>query len=124
MRAMMTFGWNEVLISLLLLLPLTGLIAALMMLAGARSRSLRQAQASATVVMLLVTMIPLALKVGGGGVVEWHLYVPVVAQHTVWLAMFAGDYIPFTRLLLPALICLLLALPLLLLSSLLLRRRF
>lgn len=124
LRAMMTFGWNEVLISLLLLLPLTGLIAALMMLAGARSRSLRQAQASATVVMLLVTMIPLALKVGGGGVVDWYLYVPVVAQHTVWLAMFAGDYIPFTRLLLPALICLLLALPLLLLSSLLLRRRF
>jgi sodium transport system permease protein len=117
LRSMMTFGWHEV------LLPLTGLMAALMMLAGARARSSRQAQASATVLLLLVTMVPLAMKMDGGGVVDWHLYVPVVAQHTLWLAMFAGDHIPFLRLLSPALVALLLVAPLLWLSSRLLRRR-
>jgi len=123
LRSMMIFGWREVLISISLLIPLTGLIAAMMMLAGSRSRSLRQAQASATVIMLLVTMIPLAMKVDGSGTVDWHLYIPVLAQHTIWTAMFSGDYIPWVRLLMPALMSILFVIPVLRLCESLLRRR-
>lgn len=81
LKAMFNFGWFEVLVSLLLILPLTGLFSALLMMVGVFAKSMRQAQANASLVLLLITFLPMVFLVQGDVENHWQRWFPILTQH-------------------------------------------
>lgn len=90
LRAMFNYGWHEVLISMILLVPLTGLFAATLMAVGYHASTTRQAQANATSLMLLVAFVPMLVHLNSEGS-DWHIWVPVISQHIHILDMLKGN---------------------------------
>ncbi len=91
LKTMFAFGWPEVVTTLVLVLPLTGLFAALLMLVGAMAKSTRQAQANTTLVLLVSTFLPMMFQMQMGEQQLWHAWLPMVAQHYHVLQMFKGE---------------------------------
>lgn len=91
LKTMFAFGWVEAGITLLLILPLTGLFSALLMLVGAMANTTRQAQANATSVLLISTFLPMVAQINSTAEQAWHGWVPMVAQHHHILQMFKGE---------------------------------
>ena len=100
LRAMFTFGWFEVLICFVVILPLTGLFAAMLMLVGIFAKNTRQAQANATVVLLISTFLPMMTQLGSNEIKTWHHWFPMLAQHHHILELFKGEPIIYPMLLL------------------------
>lgn len=96
LKTMFAFGWPEVATSLLLVLPLTGLFAALLMMVGAMARSTRQAQANSTLVLLISTFLPMVFQMQMEEQQTWQQWMPMVSQHYHILQMLKGE--PFNRL--------------------------
>lgn len=91
LKTMFSFGWPEVATTLLLVLPLTGLFAALLMLVGAMAKSTRQAQANTTLVLLISTFLPMMFQMQMGEQQTWQAWVPMVAQHYHVLQLLKGE---------------------------------
>ncbi len=91
LAAMFQFGPAEALQFLALLLPLAGLLAALLMAVAIHSKSFKEAQASATLVVLAVSMLPLITLFNQGGEQAWHLWVPALAQITLMQRVLEGQ---------------------------------
>ena len=91
-----------------LLLPLAGALAALLMAIAIRCRSVKEAQANATVVVLLVSLLPLLTLFGRSGEAPWHLWMPVLAQTTLMARVLKGESMAGWELLLPLVVCTLL----------------
>jgi sodium transport system permease protein len=91
LKTMFSFGWPEFYTALTLVLPLTGLFAALLMFVGAIAKSTRQAQANTTLVLLLCTFMPMIAQMQMGAQQSWHAWLPMVAQHHHILQMLKGD---------------------------------
>jgi hypothetical protein len=83
LAAMFRFGIGEALAFIALLLPLAGALAAVLMAIAIRCKSFKEAQANATVVVLVVSMLPLVLVLNQEGTAPWHLWVPALAQTTL-----------------------------------------
>lgn len=108
LSAMFRFGPREALLFLALLLPLAGALAALLMAIAIRCRSVKEAQANATVVVLLVSLLPLLTLFGRSGEAPWHLWMPVLAQTTLMARVLKGESMAGWELLLPLVVCTLL----------------
>jgi sodium transport system permease protein len=80
LASLLRYGPAEALAFVALLLPLAGAASALLMAVAIRGRSVKEAQASATLVVLVVSLLPLATLFGPGGERPWHLWVPGLAQ--------------------------------------------
>lgn len=92
LKAMFSFGWYEVVVILLLILPLTGLFSALLMLVGICAKTMRQAQANASLVLLVITFLPILFSVHGSADDHWGRWFPVLTQHHYIFATFeAGE---------------------------------
>ncbi len=91
LSALFQFGLAEAGRFLLLLLPLAGALSAVLMAIAIRSRSFKEAQASATIVVLGVSMLPLATIFNQEGEAAWHLWVPALAQITLMGRVLKGD---------------------------------
>ena len=89
-------------------LPLAGALAALLMAIAIRCRSVKEAQANATVVVLLVSLLPLLTLFGRSGEAPWHLWMPVLAQTTLMARVLKGESMAGWELLLPLVVCTLL----------------
>lgn len=113
LKAMLAFGGHESLMAIAMFVPMAGLFAALLMLAGARARSFKQAQASATGLLLAATMLPLLVGSSDSGVAHWHAFAPVLAQHVQMRALLSGDPVTWPGVLAGHLVTMLLVLPLL-----------
>jgi sodium transport system permease protein len=98
---MFQFGWREAALFLALLLPLAALLAALLMAVAIRSRSFKEAQASATVVVLAISLLPMVTAFQTGGEQPWHLWVPALAQITLMQRVLEGEALGAVDLLLP-----------------------
>jgi sodium transport system permease protein len=109
LAALFQFGWPEALRFLMLLLPLAGALAALLMAIAIRCRSFKEAQANATVVVLLVSMLPLASVFNQEGEQPWHLWVPALAQVTLMGRVLKGEALGAFDLLLPLAVCIVLS---------------
>lgn len=109
LAALFHFGWREALLFLALLLPLAAALSGVLMAVAIRCRSFKEAQANATVVVLLVSLLPLVAIFGREGETPWHLGVPVLAQVTLMNRVLEGRDIGLVDAALPALLCLLLA---------------
>lgn len=91
LAAMFRFGVGEALAFVALLLPLAGALAAALMAIAIRCRSVKEAQANATVVMLAMSMLPLVTVFNQEGVAWWHLWMPALAQTTLMGRVLKGE---------------------------------
>jgi len=110
LAAMFRYGGAEALAFLALLLPLAGALAALLMAVAIRSRTFKEAQASATVVVMAVSFVPLMTLMNQEGEKPWHLWLPALAQSTLMSRVLKGEAIGTLDFVIPALVSLVLTL--------------
>lgn len=105
LQAMFQFGWYEVALFLVVLLPFAAASSALLMAVAIRCKSFKEAQANSTVVMLLVSMLPLVALFNQSGEEAWHLWVPALAQNVLMLRVLRGEGFNFLQVAVPLLVC-------------------
>jgi len=110
LAALFRFGPREAALFLVLLLPLAGALAAVLMAVAIRCRSFKEAQASATGVVLAVSLLPLLTLFDQGAPAAWQLWVPALAQVTLMGRVLRAESLPAADLLLPAALSVVLAL--------------
>jgi sodium transport system permease protein len=104
LAAMFRFGWREAAWFVGLLLPLAGALSALLMALAARCKTFKEAQASATVVVLAASLLPLVTVFNQEGEAPWHLWLPALAQTTLMGRVLKGEALPLTDLGVPVLV--------------------
>ena len=109
LAALFRFGAPEALRFLALLLPLAGALAALLMAIAIRCKTFKEAQANATVVVMVVSMLPLATFFNQEGEQAWHLWVPALAQVTLMGRVLKGELIGPLEHAVPLGVCIVLA---------------
>jgi sodium transport system permease protein len=62
-----------------------------------RSRTFKEAQASSTIVVLAVSLLPLVSVFDLGGEAPWHLWAPALAQNTLMTRVLKGEALGATR---------------------------
>ncbi len=105
LAALFQFGLREAALFVLLLLPLAGALAALLMAIAIRCKSFKEAQANATVVMLGVSLLPLVSVFNQDGEAPWHRFVPALAQIGLMARVLKGEPLSAGQWLLPAAVC-------------------
>ena len=108
MSALFRFGMHEALAFAALLLPLAGALSALLLAVAIRCRSFKEAQASATIVVMLVSVLPMVTLFNQQGEQRWHLWVPALAQSTLMGRVLEGAPLQWADLLPGLAACLLL----------------
>ena len=101
LSAMFQFGLREAVLFLALLLPLAALLAAVLMAVAIRCKTFKEAQANNTVVVLLVSLLPMVTAFNPGGEQPWHLWTPALAQITLMQRVLEGEAMGAADLLLP-----------------------
>jgi sodium transport system permease protein len=109
LSAMFRYGLAEALQFIALLLPLAGALSGLLMAIAIRCRSFKEAQANATVLVLVVSLLPLVTLFNQDGEAPWHLWVPALAQVTLMGRVLKGGAIDAADLAVPLGVSLLLA---------------
>jgi sodium transport system permease protein len=71
-----------------------------------RSRTFKEAQASATVVVLAISLLPLVSVFDLGGEAPWHVWVPALAQNMLMTRVLKGEAIDAGQFLIPSGVCL------------------
>ena len=109
LSALFRFGIGEAATFVGLLLPLAGALAAVLMAVAIRGKSFKEAQANATIVLLVVSLLPLVTIFNQEGPAPWHLWVPALAQTTLMARVLRGEALPWADVALAAGVCVLLA---------------
>ena len=110
LQALFQFGPREAWLFLVLLLPLAAALSALLMAVAIRCKSFKEAQASSSIVVLGVSLLPLVNVFNLGGEAPWHLWVPALAQNTLMTRVLKGEGFSAEQVLVPLAVCLLLTL--------------
>lgn len=108
LQAMFQFGWREVGLFLVVLLPFAAAASAVLMAVAIRCKSFKEAQANSTVVMLAVSLLPLVSVFNQTGDEAWHLWVPALAQNTLMMRVLKGEGFTTLQVLVPLFVCVLL----------------
>jgi sodium transport system permease protein len=101
LAALFRFGPREAALFLALLLPLAATLSALMMAIAIRCKTFKEAQASNTVVILGVSLLPLLSLFNDSGEQPWHVWVPALAQITLMGRVLRGEAFTALDLLIP-----------------------
>lgn len=109
LQAMFQFGPREVMAFLAVLLPFAAALSAVLMAVAIRCRSFKEAQASTTLVVLGVSLMPLVTIFNQSGEQRWHLWVPALAQNTLMTRVLKGEALSAEQVLVPLLVCALLS---------------
>lgn len=104
LSAMFQFGPREAVAFVLLLAPLAGALAALLMAIAIRCKTFKEAQANATVLLLVVSLLPMIGVFNQGGEMPWHLWVPGLAQTTLMGRVLKGDPLGMADMVVPVLV--------------------
>ncbi len=91
LQAMFQFGMGEVLAFWLLQIPLAAGLSGLLMALAIRSKTFKEAQASSTLIVTVVSLMPMVSLLNPGGDAAWYLWVPGLAQNTLMLAVLKGE---------------------------------
>ena len=91
LAAMFQFGLREAALFLALLLPLAGLLSALLMAVAIRCKSFKEAQAGSAVLLTVVSLLPMVTLFNQGAEQPWHLWLPALAQITLMQRVLAGE---------------------------------
>ncbi len=108
LAAMFRYGLQEAWLFLVVLLPFAAALSALLMAVAIRCRTFKEAQASSTVVLLVVQLLPLVSIFNLDGETPWHLWVPALAQNTLMTRVLKGEVLDGSQLTVPALVCIVL----------------
>jgi len=91
------FGGFELGRFLAILAPLIALIPAVMLYLGLRGRTLKEAQANMSVLLFVVSMLPVVQQFLQRKEPPWLLWVPISGQYTLLSRALRGDAIPLTE---------------------------
>ena len=109
LAAMFQFGLREAALFLALLAPLAAALAALMMAIAIRCKSFKEAQANNTVVVLVVSLLPLVTVFNQSGEAPWHLAVPALGQVALMNRVLKGEAVGALDMALPLAVSVLIA---------------
>ena len=109
LAAMFQYGPREALLFLVLLLPLAAALSAVLMAVAIRSKTFKEAQASSTVVVLAVSLLPLVNVFNLGGEAPWYIWVPALAQNTLMTRVLKGEALEPAQIAIPIIVCAVLA---------------
>ena len=109
LAAMFQYGPREALLFVVVLLPLAAALSAVLMAVAIRSKTFKEAQASSTVVVLAVSLLPLVNVFNLGGEAPWHLWVPALAQNTLMTRVLKGEALDPAQIAIPIFVCAVLA---------------
>jgi sodium transport system permease protein len=110
LQALFQYGWSEALQFLMVLLPFAAAVSALLMAVAQRCRSVKEAQAASSVVVMSVSLLPMINLFSLSGEAAWQLGVPALAQSVVMTRVLKGELITAPQAVVPTLVCLLLTL--------------
>jgi sodium transport system permease protein len=105
LAALFRFGWREALLFLAVLLPFAAAAAALLMAVAIRCRTVKEAQASAAVVVLLASLLPLITTFNPTGEAPWQLWTPALAQSALLMRVLKGESLGALHALPPLAVC-------------------
>lgn len=108
LKSMLAYGPEEACYMTLALLPLTALFAGLLMFAGSIATTSKQAQGSATAIMLMATLLPLAGHIDPVEETRAQVFMPIISQHRMMGRILEGEMPGYGHLGIAALICVLL----------------
>ena len=109
LAAMFRYGLREALLFLAVLLPFAAALSAVLMAVAIRCRTFKEAQASAAVVVLAASLLPLVTLFNPGADAPWHLWVPALAQNTLMTRVLKGEDFGVSQVLIPLGVCILLS---------------
>lgn len=105
LQAMFQYGGAEALAFLALLVPFAAAMSALLMAIAIGCKSFKEAQASSTVVLAAVSLLPLVTVFDQSGESPWHLWVPALAQSTLMARVLKGEVMGVADLAAPLAVC-------------------
>ena len=108
LAAMFQYGLREASMFLVVLLPFAAAVSAVLMAVAIRCKSFKEAQASATVVMLAASLLPLINVFSLGSESPWYLWVPALAQNVLMTHALKGEPLGAAQIAVPLLVCLVL----------------
>jgi len=108
LQAMFQFGLHEALMFLVVLLPFAAALSAVLMAVAIRCKTFKEAQASSTVVVLGVSLLPLVTTFNQSGEAPWHLWMPALAQYTLMMRVLKGEGFGPEQVVVPLAVCVLL----------------
>lgn len=91
LAAMFQYGLREASLFLALLLPLAAALSALLMAVAIRCKTFKEAQANSTVVILVMSLLPMTTLFNQDGEKPWHLWTPALAQITLMGRVLKGE---------------------------------
>jgi sodium transport system permease protein len=92
------FSAHELAWFLVVLLPLIAMLPAMMLFMGARSRTFKEAQASVSLVIFLVSIIPVVQLVQQKKDPDWLVWIPVSGQFSLLGQVLRGEGVPLAQL--------------------------
>jgi sodium transport system permease protein len=109
LAAMFQYGLREASMFLVVLLPFAAAVSAALMAVAIRCKTFKEAQASATVVMLAASLLPLISVFSLGSESPWYLWVPALGQNVLMTHVLKGEALGAAQIGVPLLVCLVLA---------------
>jgi len=109
LQSLFQFGLREALGFLLVLLPFAAALSAVLMAVAIRCRTFKEAQASSTLVVLSVSLMPLVTIFNQSGEAPWHWWVPALAQQTLMARVLKGEALTLAQVVIPVFVCVLIA---------------
>jgi sodium transport system permease protein len=105
---MFQYGLREASMFLVVLLPFAAAVSAVLMAVAIRCKSFKEAQASATVVMLAASLLPLINVFSLGSESPWYQWVPALAQNVLMTRVLKGETLGAAQIGVPLFVCLVL----------------
>jgi sodium transport system permease protein len=103
LAAQFRFGWQEALTFSALLAPLALAAGGLLMAMAIRTKTFKEAQASANLVLMGFSFLPLIPMLNPGADAPWHFWVPGLAQYQQMMLVLKGEALGLARWLPPLL---------------------
>jgi len=91
LAALFRYGLREAALFLVVLLPFSAALSALLMAVAIRCRSVKEAQASTALVVLVASLLPLVALLNPGAEAPWQLWIPALAQNLLMTRVLKGE---------------------------------
>lgn len=91
LAAQFRFGISDALLFAALLLPVASAMGALLMAVAIRTKTFKEAQASANMVIMVFSFMPVIAIMNPGGDAPWHFWLPGLAQYQQMMLVLKGE---------------------------------
>lgn len=105
LQALFQFGWGEVASFLLVLSPFSAAVAAVMMTAAFYGKTVKEAQAQCSLVMMVFNFTPMITFISPGAEADWQYFIPGLAQSLQLNHILKGDNLNAMQIGIPLAVC-------------------